>query len=114
MILPPDEGLGGGTWEASEPLPGMDGSFGFDFSPDVMAETEAPAAQRRSRPPYREFEQQQAPQMKGLITLTTARALPRRSRAGRTCLRTTLTRRRKTRQKRKKRFAPPAWAPESG
>lgn len=65
VILPPDEGLGGETWEASEPLPAMDGSFGFDFSADVMAETEASAAQRRSRPPYREFEQQQAPQMKG-------------------------------------------------
>ncbi len=63
VFSPPDESLGE-EWTASEPLPDMDGDFGFDFSPDAMPETEAPAPPRRtSRPPYREFERQQAPQL---------------------------------------------------
>ncbi len=64
VILSPDEGLGGETWEASEPLPDMDGGFGFDFSSDVLPEAEAPASPRGGRPPYHKFEQQD-PQMKG-------------------------------------------------
>ncbi len=63
VFLPPDESLGVGEWTASEPLPGAGGDFGFDFSPDAMSETEAPAPPRETgRPSYRGFERQQAPQ----------------------------------------------------
>lgn len=62
-LLPPDESLDG-AWATSEPLPDADRDLGFDFSQDTMPEMEAPASPHRTgRPPYRELERQQIPEL---------------------------------------------------